>query len=88
MIRNILNKLWKSNNKQKVDGHWYVRLSDVAKLIDNAKFIEPEKTEEKLTMDDLASHLLDRGWIFERNPSTGDVFRRRVGDYDNREKIN
>ena len=39
-------------------------------------------------MDDLASHLLDRGWIFERNPSTGDIFRRRVGDYDNREKIN
>ena len=52
------------------------------------RFIEPKKTEKKLTENDLASHMVNKGWIFERNPSTGDIFRRRVGDYDNREKIN
>ena len=87
MIRNLLNKFWKSDNKQKVNGHWYVRLSDVAKLIENAEFIEPEKSEKKLSMDDLASNLLEKGWIFERNPDTGDVFKRRKGEYNNRKKI-
>ena len=48
---NILNKLWKSNNKEKVNGHWYVRLSDVAELMENAKFIEPKQTLKKLSMD-------------------------------------
>ena len=88
MIKNILNKLWKSDNKEKVNGHWYVKLSDVAKLLENAKFIEPVNTEKKLSMDDIANEMLHKGWIFERNPDTGEVWRRRKGDYDNKEKIN
>ena len=27
-------------------------------------------------------------YIFERNPDTGDIFRREFGKYDKREKIN
>ena len=87
MIRNLLNKLWKSDNKQKVNGHWYVRLSDVAELMENAKFIEPKQTLKKLSMDDLASHLYDKGFIFERNPDTGDIFKRKIGG-SVRKKIN
>tara|TARA_R100001443_G_C3246553_1_gene152132 strand:+ start:66 stop:329 length:264 start_codon:yes stop_codon:yes gene_type:complete len=86
MIKNILNKLWRSN-KEKVNGHWYVKLSDVCELLDNAKFIEPKKTEKKLTENDLASHMVNKGWIFERNPDTGEIWRREKGNYDNREKI-
>jgi hypothetical protein len=86
MIKNILNKLWRSN-KEKVNGHWYVKLSDVCELLDNAKFIEPKKTEKKLTENDLASHMVNKGWIFERNPDTGEIWRREKGNYDNREKV-
>ena len=86
MIKNILNKLWRSN-KEKVNGHWYVKLSDVCELLDNAKFIEPKKTEKKLTENDLAAHMVNKGWIFERNPDTGEIWRREKGNYDNREKI-
>ena len=86
MIRKLLNKIWGSN-KEKINGHWYVKLSDVNELIANAQFIEPEKVVEKPTLDDLASHLLDKGFIYERNPDTGDIFRRKVGDYNNKEKI-
>jgi hypothetical protein len=82
MIKNILNKLWRSN-KEKVNGHWYVKLSDVCELLDNAKFIEPKKTEKKLTENDLASHMVNKGWIFERNPDTGEIWRREKGNYDN-----
>ena len=87
MIRKLLDKIWGSS-KEKINGHWYVKLSDVNELIANAKFIEPQEVNKKPTMDQLASHLLDKGFIFERNPDTGDIFKRKAGDYNNREKIN
>ena len=36
MIKNILDKLWKGNHKvnNKLDGYWYVRLADVAKILE------------------------------------------------------
>lgn len=88
MMKNILNKIWKSSSKEKVNGHWYVKLSDVCELLDNAKFIEPQKTEKKLTEEDLAAHMVNKGWIFERNPETGEIWKRKVGDYNNRKKVN
>jgi len=87
MIKKLLDKLWGNNNKEIINGHWYVRLSDVNELITNAEFITPKKPNEKITMDDLASNLLDKGFIFERNPDNGDIFRRKKGDYNNKEKI-
>ena len=30
----------------------------------------------------------NKKYIFERNPDTGDIFRREFGNYDKREKIN
>ena len=86
MIRKLLDKIWGSS-KEKINGHWYVKLSDVNELIANAKFIEPQEVNKKPTMDQLASHLLDKGFIFERNPDTGDIFKRKIGD-SVRKKIN
>ena len=85
MIKSILDKLWKSNNKRKLDGHWYVRLSDVGKYLENTFNNTKNK---KISMNEVASHLVNKGWIFERNTDTGDVWKRKVGDYDNREKVN
>ena len=34
-------------------------------------------------------HDTDDSWIYERNPDTGEIFRRKYGDYDSpRELIN
>ena len=34
-------------------------------------------------------HDTDDSWIYERNPDTGEIFRRKYGDYDSpRECIN
>ena len=36
MIKNILSKLWNGPHKvnNKLDGYWYVRLSDVSKVLE------------------------------------------------------
>jgi hypothetical protein len=31
--------------------------------------------------------MVNKGWIFERNPDTGEIWRREKGNYDNREKV-
>jgi hypothetical protein len=38
MIKQVLDKLWNGQHKvnNKLDGYWYVRLSDVSKAIEEA----------------------------------------------------
>ena len=33
-------------------------------------------------------HDIDDRWIYERNPDTGEIFRRKPMDYDNKELVN
>ncbi len=42
------------------------------------------ETKEK----ELLENKEEQPYIYERNPDTGEIFRRRAGDYDNRECIN
>ena len=39
-------------------------------------------------MDEVATYLNNNGWIFERNPDSGDIWKRKSGDIYNRIKIN
>ena len=64
MIKNILDKLWKGNHKvnNKLDGYWYVRLADVAKILEE----ELEKDTDDKYKDQEYSQ--DNG--MDRNNST------------------
>ena len=39
-------------------------------------------------MDEVATYLNGKGWIFERNSDTGDIWKRKSGNIHNRKKIN
>ena len=43
---------------------------------------------QKYKMQLQNKHDTDDRWIFERNPDTGEIFRRKPMDYDNRELVN
>tara|TARA_R110001592_G_scaffold317100_2_gene593762 strand:+ start:27 stop:356 length:330 start_codon:yes stop_codon:yes gene_type:complete len=44
--------------------------------------------KQSITDHDVATFLHKDGWIFERNPDTGDIWKRKSGDIHNRTKIN
>lgn len=46
------------------------------------------KTTKINSMNEVATYLNSKGWIFERNPDTGDIWKRKSGDIHNRIKIN
>ena len=62
---------------------------DVEKFIENnlvsCQYIQIKNVEMK---EDKQIPFEERPYIYERNPDSGEIFRRRTGDYDNRECIN
>tara|TARA_R110002167_G_scaffold242083_1_gene447402 strand:+ start:123 stop:383 length:261 start_codon:yes stop_codon:yes gene_type:complete len=82
--KKIISQIWDSCSKQIVDGYVYVKMDDLIKL--EIQEISKENNP-KMGMDQVATYLNNKGWIFERNPDTGQIWRRRPGDYDNREEI-
>jgi hypothetical protein len=67
MIKNILDKLWKGNHKvnNKLDGYWYVRLADVAKILEE----ELEKdTDDKYKDQEYSQDNWNRGIKYTSNP--------------------
>ena len=64
-------------------------VKDIEKFIENnvvsCKHIQIKNVELK---EDKQIPLEERPYIYERNPDTGEIFRRRALDYDNRECIN
>ena len=94
--KKIISQIWDSCSKQIVDGYIYIKMDDIIKLHiekDDSlehwekEWEEKQKSNTKITMDQVATYLNNKGWIFERNPDTGQIWRRRPGDYDNREEI-
>ena len=64
---------------------------DIEKFLENnvvscpyIEIIESEVEEKKQPPKDITK----RPYIYERNPDTGEIFRRRALDYNNRECIN
>ena len=97
LSKKITSCIWDKCTKQIVDGYVYVKMDDIIKLHiekDDSlehwekEWEEKQKSNTKITMNQIASYLNDRGWIFERNPDTGDIWRRKSGDIHNRKKIN
>jgi|TARA_R110000782_G_C14680539_1_gene399964 hypothetical protein len=94
--KKITSKIWDNCSKQIVDGYVFVKFDDIIKT----QIVEEDKEDLVITkedlelelkdinMDQVATYLNGTGWIFERNPDTGDIWRRKIGDHKNRIKIN
>ena len=46
------------------------------------------KSTKITSMDEVATYLNSKGWIFGHNPDTGDIWKRKSGDIYNKVKIN
>ena len=46
------------------------------------------KSTKITSMDEVATYLNSKGWIFRHNPDTGDIWKRKSGNIHNRKKIN
>tara|TARA_R110000824_G_scaffold83190_2_gene208342 strand:+ start:454 stop:714 length:261 start_codon:yes stop_codon:yes gene_type:complete len=82
--KKIISQIWDSCSKQIVDGYVYVKMDDLIKL-ETQEILK--ENDHKIDMNQVATYLNSKGWIFERNPDRGQIWRRRPGDYDNREEI-
>jgi hypothetical protein len=51
MNKKLLDQIWESN-KEKINGYWYVKLSDVNELIANTQF-KNKKEAKKMTKEEL-----------------------------------
>ena len=94
--KKIISQIWDDCSKQIVDGYIYIKMDDIIKLHiekDDSlehwekEWEEKQKLNTKITMNQVASYLNDNGWIFERNPDTEEIWRRKPGDIHNREKV-
>ena len=68
MIKNILDRLWKGNAKvnNKLDGYWYVRLADVANILEE----ELEKDKDiKYRDQEYSQDNWNRGLKYTSNPN-------------------
>ena len=68
MIKNILDRLWKGNAKvnNKLDGYWYVRLADVANILEE----ELEKDKDiKYRDQEYSQDNWNRGIKYTSNPN-------------------
>tara|TARA_R110002020_G_scaffold164657_1_gene351522 strand:+ start:4253 stop:4510 length:258 start_codon:yes stop_codon:yes gene_type:complete len=81
--KKIISQIWDGCEKQIVDGYVFIKMDDLIKL----EIEEILNQKEKINMDKVATYLNSEGWIFEKNPDTGQVWKRRPGDIHNREKI-
>tara|TARA_R100001443_G_scaffold114879_1_gene131536 strand:+ start:46 stop:303 length:258 start_codon:yes stop_codon:yes gene_type:complete len=81
--KKIISQIWDGCEKQIVDGYVYIKMDDLIKL----EIEEILSQKEKMNMDKVAHYLNGEGWIFERNPDNGQVWKRRPGDIHNREKV-
>tara|TARA_R110000764_G_scaffold169565_1_gene256725 strand:+ start:226 stop:543 length:318 start_codon:yes stop_codon:yes gene_type:complete len=103
LSKKITSKIWDKCAKQIVDGYVYVKMDDVIKLQIESKDLSMDELDEmghdteyewvlkptKITsMDEVATYLNGKGWIFERNSDTGDIWKRKSGNIHNRKKIN
>jgi len=63
-------------------------VKDIEKFIENnvvnCPYIQIKNVEKK----EISEIMEEQPYIYERNPDTGEIFRRRALDYDNRECIN
>ena len=63
-------------------------VKDIEKFIENnvvsCPYIQIKNVEKK----EIPEIMEEGPYIYERNPDTGEIFRRRAMDYDNRECIN
>ena len=63
-------------------------VKDIEKFIENnvvsCPYIQIKNVEKK----EISEIMEEQPYIYERNPDTGEIFRRRAMDYDNRECIN
>ena len=69
MIQTILDRLWKSNAKvnNRLDGYWYVRLADVARVIEE----EMEKDKDDRYKDqEWSQDNWNKGQRYYRNPNS------------------
>ena len=82
--KKIIAQIWDGCEKQIVDGYVYVKMDDLIKL--EIKDIL-SNTNNEIDMNQVATYLNKEGWIFERNPDTGEIWKRRFGDIHNREKV-
>ena len=82
--KKIISQIWDGCEKQIVDGYVYVKMDDLIKL--EIKDIL-SNTNREIDMNQVATYLNKEGWIFERNPDTGEIWKRRFGDIHNRELI-
>ena len=78
MDKKITNCIWDNCSKQIIEGYVYVKMDDIIKL--NIKENNLEVKDNDITMDTVANYLVNEGWIFERNPSTGEIWKRKPGD--------
>ena len=84
LSKKITGCIWDKCAKQIVDGYVYVKMDDIIKL--STPDHHPIEGKE-IDMNQIATYLNSKGWIYERNPDTGEIWRRRPGDYNNRVKI-
>ena len=84
--KKITSKIWDNCAKQLVDGYIFVKMDDIIKLnIEKEDLIVDDlEVINKNDMNYIASYLNKEGWIFEHNPDTGDIWKRRPGDIHNR----
>ena len=83
--KKIISQIWDGCEKQIVDGYVYVKMDDLIKL-EIEEILNPT-IKEDMNMNKVANYLNSKGWIFERNPDTGQVWKRRPGDIHNRQKV-
>ena len=81
--KKIISQIWDGCEKQIVGGYVYVKMDDLIKI----EIEEILSQKEKMNMDKVAKYLNNEGWIFEYNPDTEQIWRRRPGDIHNREKV-
>jgi len=84
--KKIISQIWDGCEKQIVDGYVFIKMDDLIKLEIEENNLEVKDND--VTMDTGANYLVNEGWIFERNPSTGEIWKRKPGDMHNRKLIN
>jgi len=90
MDKKITSCIWDNCAKQIIEGYVYVKMDDIIKLNIEEEDLILDDLEDKnndVDMNTVANYLVNEGWIFERNPDTDEIWRRKSGDIHNRELI-
>ena len=72
-------------HKDEGDTQWGVQVEDSYGTEHHLGYLSDDIWENEVVFDGKDE---ERPYIYERNPDTGEIFRRRAMDYNNRECIN